>query len=557
MSKNGFRSLVTILLLTVLLLSTMTTGALAAAATAQEVAMEDPNVNPPGTFPVVKEPITLRIGLVQSPHVENYETNALTKEMEEALNIKFEFEIFPTASEARQKLDVMINSGTELPDVLIGFTLDDMTVLNYGSQGIFLPLNEYIDTIGVDVLDAFARAKASLRDLITMADGNIYYLPKHTEQLGNEHSQRQWINKVWLDKLGLSMPTTTDEFAEVLRAFRDQDPNGNGLKDEVPFTGGGQLWQGSSIDAIMNAFIYDDTNTPNTTRPRWIVQDGKLDVPYNKEEWREGLRYINMLISEGLLSPLSITQDLSQLQTLLESGDVSQVGVYTAGAFVFSATNERKLEYAPLPPLTGPEGVCFTAYYPSLPKSYFIITKDCAYPEAAFRFGDYMQNRDFGFRSRWGEPEVDWRAAGEGDVGLYEDLGFPPLVVPILPWGALQNKHWANELPVVLEMGVQDGQAVTLDDPLYTELFIAAAVPHYLGKTPAEYVDKIKYTVEETEQVRDIQQTLITYVNESMARFATGDLDLDTQWDSYVAELENIGLSRFIEISQIAYDRDH
>ena len=517
--------------------------------------MTDPNVRPAGEFPICIETTDLTIGLIQSLTVEDYETNALTQYMEELSNMDFVFNIFPS-KDAMQKLEVLINSGTELPEVLIGFGLDDMSVLNYGSQEAFLPLNDYIDTIGVEVHDAFERVAAEdLRGLITSADGNIYFLPKHTEQVGNEVSQRQWINQVWLDKLELDMPTTTDDFTEVLKAFRDKDPNGNGKKDEIPYTGG-QLWQGSPSDAIMNAFIYNDAATVNVN-PRWLLKDGKLDVPYTKPEWKDGLAYANMLVEEGLLSPLSFTQDNAQMTQLLESGDESVVGVYTAGAYLFGATNERKLEYASLPPLTGPKGVSYTAFYPSLPKAHFIITKDAQHPEAAFRLGDAIMARDFGFRSRWGEPEVDWRVPGPDDVGLYEDLGFEPLVVPILPWGSIQNKHWANELNVVLEMGVQDGQAVTLDDPLYTELFIARAVPNNLNHEPDEYVDKIKYTVEETDEIKQISAVIVTYVNECMARFITGDMDLDTQWEEYLQELDNIGLSKLIDVSQVAYDRNH
>lgn len=45
-----------------------------------------------------------------------------------------------------------------------------------------------------------------------------------------------YINRKWLDTLGLSMPQTTDELYAVLEKFRDGDPNGNGLGDEIPFS---------------------------------------------------------------------------------------------------------------------------------------------------------------------------------------------------------------------------------------------------------------------------------------------------------------------------------
>ena len=267
----------------------------------------DPIVNDPGVFPICKEKTDINIGVVQSMQVEDYETNWLTHEMEKFTNMNLVFSVFPY-KDANQKLEIQINSGTELPEILTGFGMDDMDILNYGSQGVFLPLNHYIDDLGVEIQDAFSRVKAkNLKGLITSADGNIYYLPKYTEQMGDQFSQRQWINQTWLDKLNLEMPTTTDEFTEVLKAFRDRDPNENNKKDEIPYTGG-QNWQGSSADAIMNAFIYDDAATVNTM-PRWLLKDNKLDVPYNKPEWKAGLKYANMLVKEGLLSPLCFTQD--------------------------------------------------------------------------------------------------------------------------------------------------------------------------------------------------------------------------------------------------------
>ena len=47
-----------------------------------------------------------------------------------------------------------------------------------------------------------------------------------------------WINQTWLDNLGLDVPTTTEELYTVLKAFKENDPNGNGIQDEYPLVGG-------------------------------------------------------------------------------------------------------------------------------------------------------------------------------------------------------------------------------------------------------------------------------------------------------------------------------
>ena len=66
---------------------------------------------------------------------------------------------------------------------------------------------------------------------------------------------------------------------------------------------------------------------------------------------------------------------------------------------------------------------------------------------------------------------------------------------------------------------------------------------------------KVIFTEDELDQLGEIEATLRTYVDESMTRFALGDLDIEKDWDSYLKELENIGLSQYLEVSQIAYDR--
>ncbi len=67
----------------------------------------------------------------------------------------------------------------------------------------------------------------------TSADGNIYSMTQYEPQAWNMTPYRLYINQTWLDKLGLNVPTTTDEYKEVLKAFATQDPNGNGQADEI------------------------------------------------------------------------------------------------------------------------------------------------------------------------------------------------------------------------------------------------------------------------------------------------------------------------------------
>ena len=69
---------------------------------------------------------------------------------------------------------------------------------------------------------------------------------------------RMFINKAWIDKLGLSMPTTTDELKAVLKAFHDQDPNGNGVQDEIGVYGYQAGGYGQNIKMCIRDSLYRD-----------------------------------------------------------------------------------------------------------------------------------------------------------------------------------------------------------------------------------------------------------------------------------------------------------
>ncbi len=514
------------------------------------------DVTPAGELPVVTEPVTLRLAVAKEGQVEDYVVNSYTKYIEENTGVKLELDIYPK-DEANQKMEVLIASGSKLPDAFVGNAFfgnsnKQATVYRHAQNGYFIELDSLIDAYGVN-LKAMSE-KVSNKEFMNMLkspDGHIYALPGYDEQTSNEYSLRAYINKAWLDKLGLAMPTTTEELRTVLEAFKTQDPNGNGIADEIGVMGGGS-WHQYAADYIMNAFTYDDGES------RWFVQDGKLTVPYNTEDWRDGLRYLNELCTAGLFDPLSFTQDGASFKSVATAGDCNTVGVAVTagmGQLFASSMSDRKSEYAPLGTLIGPKGVAYSVRYPINPAPAMVITKDCENPEALFRVADFLMSEESSVFSRFGEKDVDWVPPPEGSVALGDAWGAQPEILPILIWGgSSHSSHWNNVAPHILLQKYSDGQAWN-GDLTDAEYMIALAVPGLLGREPAELCTLILYNEEEADQITDIQLTLTTYVKESLARFVTGDLNVDTDWDAYLQELENIGLSKYIEVSQQAYNR--
>ncbi len=203
----------------------------------------------------------LLVALTTSSFVTDYENNYFTNLLEERLGFELEFYMLPAeATETRTKVALMATSNEQQPDVMItdGHLTNEM-ILQYGSSGFFLPLNDYVsDPEKMPNYNAIPEEDRELMNKAsTQADGNIYSLSAWEPETWNLTPNRMFINKAWLDKLGLSIPTTTDELKEVLIAFRDGDPNGNGAQDEVGVYGQSSGGYGENITAaLMNAFVF-------------------------------------------------------------------------------------------------------------------------------------------------------------------------------------------------------------------------------------------------------------------------------------------------------------
>ncbi|MDR0759444.1 MAG: extracellular solute-binding protein [Treponema sp.] len=509
---------------------------------------QDANLNPVGVLPINKEKISLKIGIEAQPNVEDFETNWMTKQLEEKGNFDLSFEVYPSGDRL-QKLELMMMAGgADLPDVVIG-PISIGAATKYGQAKMIVPLNDYYENSAYWSKEAAKDLDIDPLKYVTSYDGNIYGLYGINVSLNNTYSNgRINIYEPWLAKLGLNMPETTGEFLEVLRAFRDRDPNGNGLKDEIPLISFNSNMGTNYIYALMNPFIYTQINF-------WLVENGKIDVAFNKPGWREGVRYTKQLLDEGLLSPLSFTQDQNQMTALI-SPDPPKVGVVNRISLSNLGANDLKRgQYVPVPPLRGPGGRQ-SFYQPQLPDIRMIITKNCKNPEAAFRLGDLMGGEEFSIITRFGEKGVDWKEPDAGAKSTWGSLG-NPMLESILTWGTVQNKYWGELGPRILS-NKHSAMDIDIGNPLDFVPPMGKTIRSFVEyRKPEAVVAGLVYNEQEQEVMDGLHSTILSYVRESFARFATGDLDIDRDWDAYVAEFNKMGLEDVIRATQGAYDRQN
>ncbi|RAR42288.1 ABC transporter substrate-binding protein [Paenibacillus sp. MDMC362] len=506
----------------------------------------------PGTYPLVQEKTTLKVMVRGNPLVENFETNDFTKWYEEKTNVHIEWEVVPEQS-IQEKLNLVLAS-EDYPDVIMGLNISPAQQMIYGSQGAFLPLNDLIEKQGTNTKNMF-QDNPEIQSAITALDGNIYALPEVNECYHCSMSQKMWIYEPWLKKLNLKMPETTDELYEVLKAFKEQDPNGNGMQDEIPLSISPKSWS-SSIDAfLLNSFIYNPVY--GSSYKHIFIKDDKLDVAFNKPEWREGLRYMNKLYAEGLLAPESFTQDDNQLIQIGENPDTVLLGASTGGhQGIFTqllGESGRWLDYKTVPPLKGPNGVRYAALDSTgMNPGAFVITKKAKHPELALRWADGLYEREHTLRSVYGRPDQEWREAKDGEVGIN---GEPAVWSELKSYGTVQNIAWIQTGPSLRTNDFRLSAVAKGDDDLEVVLYNETKNKYEPHKpTDVSTVPPLFLTNEQASEVADLSKTINDYVDEMMARFVIGDADLDKDWDGYVQQLEAMNVARYLDIYQEAYD---
>lgn len=522
----------------------------------ESISSEQPNekpaniVTPAGQMPITKEKTTIRVMVPDNSVVEDFATNEFTKYLEEETNIHIDWDVIPSSS-AAEKLNLVLSSGEGLPDVIMGFGMSNSQQMIFGSQGVILPLNDLIEKYGLETKKMFEKLPV-VKDSITAPDGNIYALPHTNECFHCTLPRRMWIYQPWLDKLDLKMPTTTEEFYQVLKAFKEKDPNGNGKADEIPLSGSPTSFYTSIDSFIMNAFIY------NPGGDRVYLEQGKVVVPYDKPEWREGLRFLNKLYKEKLLDPQALTQDGDQLKRLGENPDMAILGSTAAmhmGVFSeFYGSSNRWLEYKTIPPLKGPTGLQIAPLegYHLVGTGEFLIMKSSNNAEAAFRLADYLYNEEVTLRSTIGRPGIEWVDAEEGELGIN---GKPAQWKQNADWGGVQNINWGQTGPSLRTNELRLSEVANPDKPLEIIMYSEAKNNYEPYEQKLENVlPPPFFTNDQAIEIADLSKTINDYVNEMIARFTTGDANLDKDWESYIDNLESMNIDRLLEIYQEAYD---
>lgn len=232
-----------------------------------------------------EEPVTLRVSVFDRGNAggtapdDNYWTKWIQENFGDPRNITIEWVVIPRSEEVA-KLNILMASG-EAPDIC--FTYDGGVVSNYVAQEGLMELTDLLDQYGPHI-------KALLGENVIKAgrkNGGLYTLCARRVVIAD---QGIFIREDWLDKLGMEMPTTKAELLEVLRAFRDNDMNGDGdPTNEIPWAMGSDL---RSTAIFQLSFLKDVSDRTIACTPRPMI-----------EGYKDYALFLNQLYNEGLISP--------------------------------------------------------------------------------------------------------------------------------------------------------------------------------------------------------------------------------------------------------------
>ncbi|GHV86705.1 ABC transporter substrate-binding protein [Spirochaetia bacterium] len=510
---------------------------------------------------------TLSVGMQTDAFISDYKNNYLTQYMEQLHNINIEFYMLPSDNtELRTKLALMVASN-DLPDVIMTNALPQETILDYGSKGAFLDLTKYYNdpAKSPNYAKISAEDKALILNTVTMADGKIYSLVSFQPETWNLTPNRLYFNREWAAKLGLKPPTTTEELRQVLIAFRDRDPNGNGRKDEIGVYGWFNGGYGENITtALINSFIFYNPNNLALDRT-----GNTVIAPFADPAFRKALQYLNTLYKDGVLAASLFTDDQQTFRSVLNSNP-PVVGITTAGSvgnWPNADHNPNYLAMAPLlPPLTGPEGVSYTSYTEYVPGHIAFITSKARDPELAWKFAESFYGEDPSISSRFGQEGLDWSRKPEDlaktknsfvDMGLYPSLTLLQLRDV---WTKPFAQHWRNINPRY--MPLERGNTVGLLDPPYdpslpSQVHGAVNYEYYYPRHPQYILPALKYNLADATKLGEPITNINDYVKQAIAEFTIGtrDVNNDAAWNTYLQDMQNMGLNDWVSISQTTYNR--
>lgn len=522
---------------------------------------------------------TLRLlTILHGEQTADVEDLFIFKYLEKKFNVKLELE--SVSLDAANERATQLLLADDVYD-LMWMGLGNSDAIKYGVEGG--ELLDWTPYLTEELMPNAMQAKQDYPDAFAASitpDGKQYSMPYIRGAIYDNNTGafsatvRMNINTEWLKAVGKEMPRTLDEFIEVLRAFKAQDP-GNIGENLVPCIDN----QNKVKDYIWNALGFYACTGGQTYGTAFAVKNNKVVLPAYTPEAKIFMETVKTLYDEGLVSPDYFTLDQTANRGIVSEGRVGIFGDST----LQPAENNWQAWWA-MSPLTSSVNDKPLA---SVNFGYSIgsyAAADTKYPELVAQITDFMYSELgamlYGAGPMQGSEE---QAMVENSIGWYidEDGVVTNDLIKSNPTYTLANGNSAyyyiggrfdrSNLTYKFAGVEHEGTIKILKDavtgreveaPVTAETIFndsnwdqrwrisqTAAMEDYLTfiRLPSVYL-----TADQEEEVTDLRMAIEDYITQETPKFITGARSLD-EFDAYQEELRKLGIERYIEIYTEAY----
>jgi len=302
----------------------------------------------------------------------------------------------------------------QLPDIL---NASSFGVMDLADDGAVVPLDDYLDLMP-HIVEAVGEERM---DYWRESDGHIYTIPSIINVPG---AQTMMVRQDWLDKLGLSEPTTWEEWLTLWRAIRDNDLNGNGdPTDEIPFASQFENEGELCLLPLLNAFGIKASSDTQFC----VLDDGTYTMVYEHPKYAEFLKAMQELYTEGLLSADFDSQTLEvvdrQMDTNLLGTTFNWAERCRTSAETLRQAGAKDALWKAVEPITGPDGTQMTPERKMVAPVWCITSAAANHGkmEDIVRFFDWYYSQEGSYLYSYGLPGISYEIVN-GDPVMDKEL---------------------------------------------------------------------------------------------------------------------------------------
>jgi len=479
------------------------------------------------------EPVTMACVRWTETWGVDFTQTAFLKEIGEKTGVEIEWQPYYNANWADQK-SLMLASGLEaLPDAFFGsISLTDADIIP--NSDYFVELSELIPQYMPNLTAIFEKDPA-MKALVTDAEGNIWSLPKKLPMRPATANQ-MYINKVWLEELGLAMPTTYAELADVLVKFSQSGEGRYGFINSAALQG--------DLNGLLLPFGVQASRAGNYMG---MNADNEPYFVPAAENYKAAVAWAHQLFVDGALDPERFTQTSDMVRAKIQDEAGSATGI------VFGWTADAELlgnakDYVVCEAVAGPDGTRYVEADPTFlnyGRNEFVITKNCADPGKLLTWADQFYTDLASLQTYYGSIG-DGKIADKGD-GTYEVLlpdADSGINLDTSCWTFSFRDHGPKYMNQEFEANIilptTEGDGIKLADDAVNAAYVRDTFPVCF------------YTAEQLDEMAFLTPDIYNYVSTQYAHWVV-DGGIDEEWDAYLAKLDQMGLPDLLAIQMDAY----